>query len=229
MTEWVSPERMREIEARAEQMGVSRLLLMECAGKGVSDFLKRRFGNLRGMRVAAVCGLGNNGGDGFVAARHLAGYGAKVRVFLLGRSDEIRTPEARRNWEVLERMPESVELVQLPDTGFWEKLEESLGWDILVDAILGTGIKGELREPFSTVIRKINSSRAFRLAVDVPSGLDPASGEVCGLAVAADATVTMHRAKPGLLARPDLVGELEVVNIGIPPEAEKFPAPRSEK
>jgi len=215
---------MREIEEQAERMGVSRLLLMECAGKGVSDFLKRKFGSLSGMRVAVICGIGNNGGDGFVAARHLAAYGARVRVFLLGKREEIRTPEAKRNWEILERMVESVELVQLPDRDFWERLEESLGWEIVVDAIFGTGIRGDLPEPFLTVIQKMNSSGAFRLSVDVPSGLDPASGEVRGAAVRADATVTMHRMKPGLLARPDLTGELEVVNIGIPPEAEKFPA-----
>lgn len=212
---------MRKIEDRAEQMGVSRLLLMECAGKSVSDFLKKKFVDLKGKRIAIFAGLGNNGGDGFVSARHLAAYGAKVRVILLGKKEEIRTSEARHNWEILERMTGSIELVQTSGERFWEKVEEAIAWDIIVDAIFGTGIKGKLQEPFSTVIEKINSSKAFVLAVDVPSGLDPATGEVCGQAVRADATVTMHMAKPGLLARPDIVGELEVANIGIPPEAAK--------
>lgn len=221
MTEVVTPERMREIELKAERMGVSRLLLMECAGKAVCDFLLRKFGNLKGKKVCVFAGLGNNGGDGFVAARHLAASGARVRVVLLGRKEEIRTPEANHNWRILEQMTKSVELVQLSDENFWEKVEESLLWDIVVDAIFGTGIKGELREPFSSIVEKINSSGAFKLAVDTPSGLDPGSGRVCGRAVKADATVTMHAAKPGLLARPDLTGELEIANIGIPPEAQE--------
>jgi len=89
-----------------------------------------------------------------------------------------------------------------------------------VDAIFGTGIKGDLGDPHASVIEAMNRSQAFKLAVDVPSGLDPLTGEVCGRAVKANATVTFHRVKRGLLARRDLVGELMVANIGIPPEAE---------
>jgi len=211
---------MRAIEERAGQLGVSRLLLMENAGKAVADYIAAKMG-AAGRKVVVVAGTGNNGGDGFVAARHLAAYGALVKVFLVGSDGEIRTQEASVNWRILTGMKRSIELIQLPDDSFMDKLRQALSVaDVLVDAIFGTGIKGELKDPHASVIEAINRSQAFKLAVDVPSGLDPLTGEVCGRAVEADATVTFHRVKKGLLARRDLVGELVVANIGIPPEAE---------
>lgn len=216
----ITPEEMRAIEGSAERLGVSRLLLMESAGKAVADYIETKMG-ASGRKAVVVAGTGNNGGDGFVAARHLAAYGALVKVFLLGSEGDIRTEEASRNWRILRGMRRSIELNQLSDESFMDRLRQDLsGADIIVDAIFGTGIKGELEDPHASVIEKINESTAFKLAVDVPSGLDPLTGEVCGLAVRADATVTFHRVKKGLLARRDLVGELVVANIGIPPEAE---------
>jgi NAD(P)H-hydrate epimerase len=118
-------------------------------------------------------------------------------------------------------MKRSIELVRLSDESFMDSLKQALSEaDIVVDAIFGTGIKGELKDPHASVIGAINRSKAFKFAVDVPSGLDPLTGEVCGRAVKANATVTFHRAKKGLFPREDLVGELVVVNIGIPPEAD---------
>ena len=216
---YITPDEMRTIEERAERLGVSRLLMMENAGKSVADFIESRFG-ARGKRIAIIAGTGDNGGDGFVAARHLAAYGATVQVFLIGEREDIRSPRASANLEVLERM-RSVGLTRLSDESFEEKLGIALlEADVLVDAIFGTGIKGELREPHASIIDRINMSRAFKLAVDVPSGLDPSTGEICGRAVNADATITFHRAKIGLRVRKDLVGELVVANIGVPPEAE---------
>ncbi len=118
-------------------------------------------------------------------------------------------------------MKRSVELVRLSDKSFMRELAEALsGADIVVDAVFGTGIKGELRDPHASVIEKINESKAFKLSVDVPSGLDPLTGELCNRAVKADATVTFHRPKKGLLLRTEIMGELVIANIGIPPEAE---------
>ena len=216
---YVTPSEMVAIEERAERLGISRLLMMENAGKSVADYIESKIGAL-GKMIVVVAGTGDNGGDGFVAARHLSAYGAGVRVFLVGEKKGIRSPRASANWEVLERMG-SVGLIQLSDASFVEKLEGALSEaEVVVDAIFGTGIKGELEDPHASVIDLVNSSKAFRLAVDVPSGLDPSTGGVCGRAVKADATVTFHRAKTGLRARPDLVGDLVVANIGIPPEAE---------
>jgi NAD(P)H-hydrate epimerase len=211
---------MRAIEERAERLGVSRLLLMENAGKTVADYIERKMG-AAGRKVVVVAGTGNNGGDGFVAARHLAAYGARVKVFMIGLSENIRTPEASLNWRIAKKMNQSIELFQLRDESFMSSIEKAISEaDVVVDAIFGTGLRGELKEPYASVIGLINKSGAFKLAVDVPSGLDPLTGEVCGAAVRADATVTFHRAKKGLFARQDLVGELVVANIGIPPEAD---------
>lgn len=216
----VTPEEMRAIEERAGQIGVSRLLLMESAGKAVADYIATKMG-AAGRKAVVVAGTGNNGGDGFVAARHLAACGALVKVFLVGSEGDIWTGEASQNWRILRGMKRSIELIQLSDGSFMDRLRRGLsGADILVDAIFGTGIKGDLRDPHASVIEEINRSHAFKLAVDVPSGLDPLTGGVCGRAVKADVTVTFHRVKKGLLARRDLVGELVVANIGIPPEAE---------
>ena len=210
---------MRAIEGRAERLGVSKLLLMENAGKAVADFIAKM--DPAGMKVVVVSGTGNNGGDGFVVARHMAAYEALVKVFLVGSDEDVSTEEASHNLRIMKEMDRSVELFRLSDVSFMDKLGQALSEaDIVVDALLGTGIKGQLKETHASVIDMINASKAFKLAVDVPSGLDPLTGEVCGRAVKADATVTFHRAKKGLFAREDLVGELLVANIGIPPEAD---------
>ncbi len=217
--QYIVPEEMREIEDRAERLGISKLLLMENAGKAVADFISKM--DPAGMELVVVSGAGNNGGDGFVVARHMAAYGALVKVFLLGADEDVKTEEASRNLSIIKAMARSVELHRLADGNFMDELKRALsGADVIVDAIFGTGIKGQLREPHASVIDMINASRAFKVAVDVPSGLDPATGDVCGSAVKADATVTFHCAKRGLQVREDLVGELVIANIGIPPEAD---------
>ena len=217
----VTPAEMKGIEERAERFGVSKLLLMESAGKSVADYVRSKVGE-RGKCVVVVAGTGNNGGDGFVVARHLAGYGAAVKVFLLGSDADIKTEEASRNLRIISEMTRSTELIRVADGDFLEEMRKSLSKaDVVVDAIFGTGIRGEIKEPNLSVIEAINRSRAFKVAVDVPSGLDPLTGEVAGTAVKADATVTFHRAKKGLFVRVDLVGELVVANIGIPVEAEE--------
>ncbi|MEM3401972.1 MAG: diphthine synthase, partial [Candidatus Hadarchaeales archaeon] len=206
---YITPAEMRRIEERAEAAGVPRLLLMENAGKAVADFVSRK-----GCRkVVVAAGTGDNGGDGFVAARYLANSGASVHVFLVGQEKDIRSERAELNWNRLKQLKG----VQLTTMGgdFLEKLGEALSSaEAVVDAIFGTGLKGEVGEPQASVIDLINSSRAFKVAVDVPSGLDAESGKILGKAVKADATVTFHRPKIGLQKKPEFVGELIVADIG---------------
>lgn len=221
MKEPITPDEMRAIEERAERMGVSRLLLMENAGKAVADYIDTRI-NASRKKMAVIAGTGNNGGDGFVAARHLAAYGASVAIFLIGTDTDIKTEEASRNWKVVRKMDKSIEIVSLSDKSFMNKLKHVLSEaDVVVDAIFGTGVKRELKDPHASVIEMINTSRALKIAVDVPSGLDSLTGEVRSHVVKADATVTFHREKKGLLERKDIIGELVVANIGIPPEADR--------
>ncbi|MBI2185378.1 MAG: NAD(P)H-hydrate epimerase [Thaumarchaeota archaeon] len=207
---------------RSEQMGVSKLLLMENAGRGLADFIQKKRGDLKDCRIVVVAGLGNNGGDGFVCARHLAGQGASVTVIILGPPPELKTSEASLNWKILEQMKRTVKLLIVYSYADLQVLRDALASaDVVVDAVFGTGIKGRLREPFASAIRMMNEARAYRVAVDVPSGVDPLTGEVHDVAVKAHATVTFHKAKTGILKAKEYVGEIVVAPIGVPPEAEE--------
>ncbi|MFQ6135145.1 MAG: NAD(P)H-hydrate epimerase [Nitrososphaerales archaeon] len=216
----ITPEQMDKIDANSEKLGIPRILLMENAGRAVAEHLKSRLRDLARRKVVVVAGTGNNGGDGFVAARHLAGYGADVTVILLGR--DLKTSEASLNWRGLRNMAKTVKLLTIDDPSFEESLEKSiLGASIVIDAIFGTGIRGVLREPHSKAIDLINRSKAYILSLDIPSGLDPLTGEVHDRSVIADATVTFHKPKTGLMKRQDIAGEVVVAPIGVPPEAEE--------
>jgi len=217
-------------DENASFLGVSRLILMENAGRAVAEALAHRLGGVEGRDVVVVAGLGNNGGDGLVAARHLACMGARVSVILLGREGDIRTREARTNWAILKNMLLSVRLYQArsPEelAGTWDEIGAGEA-DAVVDAVFGTGLRGPIRSPFSDAIELINASRGLVVAVDVPSGLDPDTGKPSSPTVRADITICMHKPKPGLLkpeARP-FVGELIVADIGMPPEAELVVGP----
>ena len=228
--ETISSREMGIVDENCVFLGLPRSLLMENAGRAVAEELARRLGGARGRKIVVVAGLGNNGGDGLVAARHLASMGAEVHVILLGREGAIRTEEARANWSVLKRMSLTVGLHQAPTAeelrSAWEGIGAG-GADAVVDAIFGTGLRGPVRSPFSEAIELINSARGLVVAVDVPSGLDPDEGRPSEPTVRAHITITMHKPKPGLLkpeAHP-FVGELIVANIGIPPEAELVVGP----
>ena len=158
--------------------------------------------------------MGNNGGDGLVMARHLAGYGAHVTVKLLGSPENIKTGESQWNWSILEKMP-SVRLLLGDGCDF------DFSPDIIIDGILGTGISGKIREPYSSAINYINDINCFKFAVDVPSGLDPQTGETANIFVKSNLTITFHKMKQGIPKRKDLTGELYAEKIGIPPEAEE--------
>ncbi|MEM0029699.1 MAG: NAD(P)H-hydrate epimerase [Candidatus Nitrosocaldus sp.] len=215
----ITTQEMMRIEERAHTMGVTRLLMMENAGAGVAHHIASSYPNPERKNIAVIAGLGNNGGDAMVAARHLTYYRADVRVILLGSSMDIRTEEARTNWRILERMSNSLRLVQLNAQGPDDIKDMVVSADIIVDGIFGTGIKGSIREPHSSIIDAINASKAYKVAVDVPSGLDPDTGRY-DKCVMADATVTFHRAKRGLFASSSICGKIIVWPIGIPPEAD---------
>ncbi|MEE8187253.1 MAG: NAD(P)H-hydrate epimerase [Nitrososphaerales archaeon] len=220
--ESITPEEMGSIEDRAEAIGVSKLLLMENAGASLAREIRQRIPNIEGKRIVFVTGSGNNGGDAMVCARHLASDRAKVMVFLLKNSESLKTSESLMNWKILEKMPKSVDLYQNTFDEFVPNLVSAIGeGDVIVDGILGTGINGRLREPIPTIIEKINSSNAYKVAVDIPTGLDPATGNVSDVSIKADLTVTFHKVKAGLIGNLRETGEIVVALIGIPPEATK--------
>jgi hydroxyethylthiazole kinase-like uncharacterized protein yjeF len=225
--EAIPPEEAQLLDENSEFLGVMPIQLMENAGRGVVNSMVKRK-DLAGKKVTILCYTGNKGGDGFVVARHLASLGIPVSVILLSRSNQISTEEAQANYSIIERMGSSVELIEAPTTNELEsRREEIKGAYVIVDALLGTGGKGELREPLKTAVEVCNSSKAYRVSIDVPTGVDPATGETGKVAFKADLTVTHHRPKTGLLAEgaKEYVGELDVISIGIPPEAEIYAGP----
>ena len=161
-----------QIEENGHQMGFLRKFMMENAGAATVKRIMEKFDDVKSKNILVFAGLGNNGGDGLVIARHLSGYGARVTVFLLGEPDNIRSEECSWNWNLLEEM-KSVKLL----TGGNLEHVNNLEFDIIIDGILGTGISGEIREPHSSAITFINKSNAFKLAVDVSSGVDQDTGQ----------------------------------------------------
>ena len=204
-----------QIEENGHQMGFLRKFMMENAGAAAVKRLVEKFDDIKSKNVLVFAGLGNNGGDGLVIARHLSGYGSNVTIFLLGEPDNIRSEECSWNWNLLEKMKS----IKLLTGGSLDDLN-NLEFDIIIDGILGTGISGEIREPQSSAITFINKSNAFKLTVDVPSGVDPDTGNKNSPHVIADMTVTFHRMKVGMPKAKDVCGEIFVEKIGIPPEAE---------
>jgi len=206
---------IRKAEEGGAAIGVSRLLMMESAGKALAKAVGRFYDLRLRPAVLVVAGTGNNGGDGAAAARHLH-ESASVTVIILGDRSRVKAEEASLQWRILSSMSD-VRVVQALTADEVRLLAPYFrASQVILDAIFGTGVKGDVSEPQASAIELINEARALRLAVDVPSGLDPDTGEDRGLVVKADVTVTLHSPKPGLLKRPDVVGSLLVEEIGIP-------------
>jgi NAD(P)H-hydrate epimerase len=217
----ITSDQMYRIEDNSHNLiGMQRVYMMENAGHGIADFIVNKFKNrLKNKKIVVLCGTGNNGGDGFVASRHLTCYAADITVILIGLPSFIRSEEANINWKILEKM-DSIKII------FGKDLNEDIKAkitkaDIIIDGIFGTGIRGEIRYPNNHAIDLINSSRAYILSIDVPSGLDPDTGQVHEKCVKADATVTFHRMKRGLLRNKKFTGIIHIECIGVPPEAER--------
>ncbi len=215
----INSREMRTLETNAQYFGVSLLQLMENAGRSVAQEIITRFE--KNKKAVIFCGLGGNGGDGFVAARHLLAAGFEVTVVLVGRARDIGHDAALCNWTILESLQGNISLIEATDSALIPKANAG----IVVDALLGTGTKGKLKPPISKAVDYMNGLNACRIAVDVPTGIDSDTGEVLGTAVKADLTVTFHKAKAGLEKAKKYVGELVVADIGLPMEFERFAGP----
>jgi hydroxyethylthiazole kinase-like uncharacterized protein yjeF len=215
----ISSREMHALEVNAEYFGVSLLQLMETAGRNVATEIASRFP--RDQKIAIFCGLGGNGGDGFVAARHLASKGFKVTVVLAGRGKEVAHDAALKNLSALKFLRQIIPIHEVTNSCAIPKVDAK----IIVDALLGTGTKGKLKPPISQLVEYINSLDGFKIAVDVPTGIDSDTGEVLGTAVKANVTVTFHKGKAGLENAKKYVGELVVKDIGLPKELERYAGP----
>jgi NAD(P)H-hydrate epimerase len=214
-------EQSRAVDRIAiDQLGISSLVLMENAGRGCVDVLERL--GINGPAVI-LCGKGNNAGDGFVIARHLAIRNHDCRVLLLCDPREL-TGDAAANFAILEKTGASIADLSryANDTNAlqtrFDELAAGATW--LIDAILGTGARGEPRPPFDTAIDWINSQPAKKLAVDIPSGLDCDTGEPAIHTIRADHTCTFATMKLGFTqpAAKPFTGQVHICDIGLPPE-----------
>ncbi|MFX0071679.1 MAG: NAD(P)H-hydrate dehydratase [Candidatus Hermodarchaeota archaeon] len=231
-SEKVSSEEIALLDNNSEWLGIPKSFLMECAGYSFTMELINKY-NLKEnkeSKVAIFCGTGNNGGDGFVIARHLSSHDIKVLVILLGSPDNIRTKEAKLNWNIIsQNLNYSIRTEIIKDSTDIGKIgmliEEDKSYNIIIDGLLGTGIKGRIREPISTAIDLINTfkeekSKRFKVvSIDVPSGMDPNTGEISDKAVKSDLVITFHRVKKGMEVDNEFIGEIVVKSIGIPQEA----------
>ncbi len=223
----ISSLRMKAIDRNCEYLGLLPVQLMENAGAVIAQNVREK---LESGRVLFVAGRGNNGGDAFVAARHLAGFsGYTVKVILLGKARDIGTKEAFHNYSLLKFS--RVEVLEITDSSQLEA--EASDWfsgaDLLIDAIFGTGIKGKIKALESMAIDLINregKNGKNVISVDIPSGLDPDDGSF-EKAVHAGLTVTFHRMKVGLLSEKakEYTGVIKVAEIGIFADAEKYAGP----
>lgn len=226
-------DQVRELDRIAvEEYGIDGLILMENAGRQCALAAAEMLGGAEGKAVTVLCGKGNNGGDGFVVTRHLTNWGADVTVILLAAVQDVLAAanESSANLRIILNMDVPVLEAREP-----QDVERVLGGrprtDLLVDGLLGTGLRGTVREPFRTAIGAINASRLPVLAIDVPSGLDCDTGEPLGTAVRADRTVTFACNKVGFTRPParQYTGRVEVAEISIPrAELERLLAPSSQ-
>jgi NAD(P)H-hydrate epimerase len=212
---FLSREQVREVDRLAlEEFGVPGVVLMENAGRGAAELLRAQ--GIHG-RVIICCGKGNNGGDGFVIARHLDNWKVPVRVLLFAPPEEL-TGDALVNYRIIRQAGLAIHVHAGQSVDMQGVEQELAGAEWIVDALFGTGLSGPLRSPFEEIVKAINAASGRVFAVDIPSGLDANTGKPLGVAVRAHYTATFVALKKGF-ANPDArqwLGHVFVVDIAAP-------------
>jgi len=215
-------------DTNTEWLGIPKHLLMECAGYSFTQKVVEYFDLKPYDKIIIFAGLGNNGGDSFVIARHLSSLKMYITLILVGPSEKIRTDEARLNWKIINNLDLAIQIKVIEDSSeiktILPELEKS-NFNLVIDGLLGTGIKGKIREPISSAIESINlfQSKGVKIAsIDVPSGMDPDTGKISDKAVKADLVITFHKIKSGLKRKSEYFNEVIISPIGIPLESNIF-------
>jgi NAD(P)H-hydrate epimerase len=217
----MSRDEVRAFDSWAiNELGIPGVVLMENAGRSCAELIEEKLSDVAEPKVCIFCGTGNNGGDGYVIARHLLNRGFRVVVVVCGDRKKIKG-DARINLEILEQLGQPVEQLDIGDANIGGRAAAfAAGADMLVDGLFGTGLNGELRNEYKELVESINSQKCPVLAVDIPSGLDCDTGEPLGAAVRATYTVTFVAVKKGFAgagkAR-EYTGEVFVASIGVEP------------
>ena len=214
--DYITVKEMVAIEMNAEALGVSTQLMMENAGRTIANEITSRFP--KGSKVIAVSGLTGNGGDAFTAARHLVCQGYEVESWILGDPRNITLKNSRVNYNAVAHMTQSIKIKVIRDSSLIEPIEA----EVVIDGLIGTSLRGPLRPPFLQMVQAINASNAYKVSVDIPTGMEASTGDVHGEAVKADLTLTFHKPKTGYKHNPGATKELISTSIGIPPEAEHY-------
>jgi len=217
-----SAQEMRQCDEEAiKGYGITGLILMENAARGTADAMQEFIPSLPGKNVLIICGKGNNGGDGFALARHLIERGSSVTVAAVSPVSRLKG-DARVNAEIIQKMSrtDSSGKLTLITSVTRQKLEELIDFDVIVDAILGTGFAGKLKPRIAALVEWMNSRKCTRVAIDIPSGVNTDNGSAEGVAVHAHLTCTMGLIKTGMLFSPgrDYSGAIKKIDIQIPPE-----------
>jgi len=211
-------EQVRGVDRWAiEEIGIAGVVLMENAGRSCAELAVGVLGDIDKPSVAIFCGAGNNGGDGYVIARHLLNNGFEVRTVICADVDKIKG-DAKANLDILHKMNHRVEMMDLQGCMFGQVSSFCNGADMVIDCIFGTGLAGELRGPYADLITAINEQGVDIMAVDIPSGLDCDTGEPLGTAIKAMCSVTFVAVKKGFAVNESsqqYTGEIFVADIGI--------------
>jgi len=201
-------------------LGVPGVVLMENAGRNCAEFIAEKLTHKSDPVVAVFCGTGNNGGDGYVIARHLLNSGFRVTTALCGDREKVKG-DAKVNLKILDSIHAAPHQLDMRRDSLQRQIEKlTRNADMIVDAIFGTGLQGRVRSPYDTIIAAINAHKSLRFAVDIPSGLDCNTADVLGEAVKADYTVTFAAMKKGFVVSQtahDYTGRIYVAGIGVEP------------
>jgi NAD(P)H-hydrate epimerase len=202
-----------------DTLGIPGVVLMENAGRSCAELIKDKLAGVASPRVCIFCGTGNNGGDGYVIARHLLNSGFKVAVIIVGDRNKIKG-DAKINLDILEGLGQPIEQLNVNEPDIAGKVEAfAADADMLVDSLFGTGLGGQLSDEYKQLIESINAQNCPILAVDIPSGLDCDTAEPLGAAIRASYTVTFVSAKTGFASAnsAQYTGEVFVASIGVEP------------
>jgi NAD(P)H-hydrate epimerase len=218
----MSRDEVRAVDKWAvEALGIPGAVLMENAGRSCAELVKEKLKHIPSPKVCIFCGTGNNGGDGYVIARHLINSGFKVAVILCGDRDKVKG-DAKINLDVLERLGQPIEQLSIKDSNIADRVKDCAGGaDMVVDALFGTGLSGQLSNEYKILIESINALNCPILAVDIPSGLDCDTGEPLGAAIRAKYTVTFVAVKKGFTlssSAAQWTGEVFIASIGVEPQ-----------
>jgi len=214
-----STRQIRKVDEHAiKKLGIPGIVLMENASREIFQITLAEIDNLKINKVGFVCGKGNNGGDGFAAARHFANAGYNVLVIYLGSEKEM-SPDCRLNFHILKKISLTVKNIQVKNYRNNSSLADLKKCDVIFDALLGSGVEGKLREPYPAIINYLNKLDAYKIAIDIPTGVNSDTG-YSELSFKADLTVTLGNFKSGLFIGDGSFFSGKVVNgsIGIPDE-----------